>query len=261
MPVQWTSNYHFNAPVDAAAVAVTPSSSDGADSGWVTVFTADADCVLTKVIVHDPGVAARFRVDVGISVGGGAESVIASTCGVVVSGTTLGWGPLDFVIPIDAIPSGAVVKVRMAKNGTSTVAWNFALQYYKKPIVGNLLTTANPQLISTIFPMPTVASATTPAWTNSGWATIFTPANDSVITGYIHNFVANSEDYIFDFGQSSTPLWTVKDRQGLSDYTLYRPIKHPFMVTGGSAVQGRIRKVGTTARNFPVAVTYIELPL
>lgn len=257
--IQVTSNYQFNAPTDAAAVTVTPNASAGADSAWVTVFTADADCVLTGIILADPGAAVLFRVDVGVDTGGG-EVVIASSGGSISSATGPGWGTLPLRIPVDAIPNGADVKVRMAKNGTSVVTWAFALQYYKKPIVGTLLTTANPQLVTNTLTLVNVASATS-AWVDSSWTTIFTPDVDSVITGYIHNFVTNGEDYIWELGQSSTVLWTAKDRSGNSDWTWYRDMKHPLFVTGSVAVQVRWRKLSATARNLPVALVYYELPL
>jgi hypothetical protein len=259
MPIQYTSNYQFNAPTDAAGVSVTPSGTAGVDSAWVTVFTAGADSVLTSVILFNPGVTATFRVDVGVDTGGG-ETVIASHGGVVSSTSGVGWGHLPFRIPIDAIPNGAAVKVRMAKSGTNTTAWFWALQYYQKPIVGTLLTTANPQLITAIIPPVNIPSATS-AWVNSGWTTVFTPGADAVISGYIHNFVTTGEDYIFEIGQNSAVLFTIKDRSGLADHCLFRDIKHPLTVEGGVAVQGRWRKLSPTLRNLPTAFTYYELPL
>ena len=64
--IQHCSNYQYFEPANAASVSVTPNGTANANSSWVTVFTADADCVLTEVISYQPGTTNRgYRVDVG----------------------------------------------------------------------------------------------------------------------------------------------------------------------------------------------------
>ena len=259
MPIQWCSNYQFNAPVDADGVSVTPSGTAFNNSAWVTVFTADADCVLTS-LSFQPGTTATFEVDVGVDTGGG-ESVIATHTGQVANSTTIGGTAfLPFRIPIDAIPNGAAVKVRMRKSGTNTTAWIWQLTYYKKPIVGTILTTANPQLITTVNGAPTLDSINS-AWANGDWTAIFTASADSVITGFVDHFIFNGADYILEFGISSTPIWSIKGRQGLGDFSIYKMIKHPLQIASGASLDARWRKAGTSLSEMPLVLTYYELPL
>jgi hypothetical protein len=261
MPIQHCENYQFNEPVDAAGVSVTPSGSNFGNSSWVTVFTADADCVLTGIAMFSPGQTSpdttRFEIDVGIS-----GSVIATHGGYVSSfGTNpTGFGHLPFRIPIDAIPNGSTVQVRMRKNSTNTNTWEFALLFYKKPIVGNILTTAQPQLISAMDPIAAPTAGGSP-WTNGSWADILTASSDIVISGYIHGISSNGINYIFDLGISGSVIWTIKDRNGLVGYPLFKMLRHPLQVASGSTVQGRWRNSTWTAGTLPVALTYYELPL
>lgn len=261
MAVQWCSNYQFNAPDLATGVTVTPNASAFSNSGWVTLFTADADSVLTGLTVYPGAAAAVFEVDVGVSIGGGGETVIATHSGQNANASVFGWGNLPFRIPIDAIPNGAVVRVRMRKSGTSVLTWRWACTYFKKPIVGTILTTTQPQLTTAANPRPQLDPNTT-EWANGAWTTIFTTAADTVIVGYSCGFDNNAIRYIIDLGVSSTPIYTFRDQQGAADFPIFQMFKHPRLVASGAAVQARQRKAGTSATvNFPLVLHYYELPL
>jgi hypothetical protein len=259
MPIQYTTNYQFNAPVDAVGVSVTPNGTAWNNSAWVTVFTADADCVLTGIVLFSPGVQAMFQVDVAVDTGGG-EVVIATHGGEVAFNATLGWGNLPFRIPIDAIPNGADVKVRMRKANTNTSSWEFALTYYKKPITGNLLTSTSPQLVTTMNPVVTLDSDATP-WTNGNWENLLTVSDDDVvITGLMLGWAFNGANYIFELGISSSPIWAVKGQNGLADFPLFLMLKHPLRVANGVTVQGRWRKADTSLTEMGVALHYQVVP-
>lgn len=259
MAIQWCSNYQFNAPANAADVTVTPNASAFSDSGWVTLFTADADSVLTGLTVY-PAVSAVFEVDVGVDSGGG-EVVIATHSGQNSNASIFGWGNLPFRIPIDAIPNGGIVRVRMRKSGTSVTTWRFACTYFKKPIVGTILTTTQPQLTTEANPRPQLDPNTT-EWANGNWTDIFTTAADSVIVGYSVGFDNNAVRYIIDLGISSSPIYTFRDQQGAADFPIFTMFKNPLLVASGATVQARQRKAGVSATvNFPLVLHYYELPL
>ncbi len=249
MPFQWCSNEQKNAPALAASVSVTPNATPNANSSWVTLFTAAADSVLTEVMSYVPGSAQGFFIDIGVDTGGG-PAVIATTIGYWWFNNTPGWGRMPFRIPIDAIPSGAVVKIRMRKPDTSTTAWFFSCQYVEKPIVGTVLTSTHPQQASAFAALTNNSTA----WTYGSWATVHTFTNAAVITGLA---LGVDGEWIVQLGIGGVPLLTARARGGF-DFK-YDALKHPLAVAAGAVVQARIQQSITGADTRYLGLTYLEL--
>lgn len=140
--IQWTTNELKVEPSGAVGISVTPG--NGVFGAWAPLIAStSADWVLTAVIV-EPVTARYAYVEIGIGAAA-SEVAVARTHGQMVLGApNRYWWP----IPLDVIPSGSRVSIRIHNNGTPGGAWLVRLEYYEKPIVGNLITTTASTLLS-----------------------------------------------------------------------------------------------------------------
>lgn len=140
--LNWTTTGQLVAPPAAAGVSITPSGTTLTFSAWVEVDPATAtDWLLTGISVV-AGIQAPFLMQVGIGTAGN-EVAIADILGFVDDSIdVVGNGYMIWPIPIDAIPSGSRVAVRLRKTGTNTTAWRAALTYLPVPTAGNVDSTS-----------------------------------------------------------------------------------------------------------------------
>lgn len=262
------TNPVFTAPSAANGAVVTPSGVAFANSAWVEVIaSADADLLLTAINVIAGAVSAPFWVEVGVgSVGN--ESVIATVIGYNQQ-TSVASGPLEFrlPLPIDLIPNGSRVAVRMRKSGTSTVTWSVSISYLKKPITGTLsTTTAVLQAFPTGSALVALPNAPGTAWTNSAYTQIVASmAADSVIAGITAYFSAGEIECDLATGASSSE--TVINTIRLQTSNSSSPGSNTFMfmnpfdgIPSGSRFAVRYRDSSTVALPGAFGFMYYENP-
>jgi len=216
MGMQWTTNAQQVAPSAAVGVSVTPSGTAWVDSSWVQVIaSASADAVLTGIIVAQPGISnVDFEVDIGVG-GAGSEVVIATVKGFFIDNLAYGPNLFPCILPIDAIPNGSRVAVRMRKSGTSVLTWSFAITYYLKPITGTLLVTASPLLCVPTGAVGVSATANLSTWVSGSWVELIaSTASAIVVTGVYAKNSLTGLQYEVDIGTggagSETTVHTVR---------------------------------------------------
>ncbi len=147
MGSQSVMNAQFTMPSAAASVAVTPNNTAWTNSAWFELLASTStSIVLTGLIVtpDDANVTSHFEVDIGTGAGG-SEVVVTTFRGSYGSQFYASPGYLPLTIPLDNIASSKRVSCRMRKSHSGTLTWTVAAVYYKKPLIGTLLTTAKPQ--------------------------------------------------------------------------------------------------------------------
>lgn len=181
--VQWTSNAAKVVPTAAAGVSVTPSGSSWGNSAWVEVTPATSSAwVVTAVSVTKIGANVEFEVELGVGAAG-AEAPIGTVSGAATANSNMfGRGQIVFPVPLDSVPNGSRVAIRLRKSGTSTTTWEFKVQYLEKPIVGNVTATT---VAPTTLPNATDGTAVsgTTGFANSSWAALTTSAPSDLTVG------------------------------------------------------------------------------
>lgn len=268
---QWTSNYQYTAPSGAAGVSVTPSGVAWANSAWAEIHPGtDVDWMLTGVSVGDRGTTADFEVDIGVVPVSGAISgcvPVATFKGLNRVTATYGHGVMRSPIPVDNIPAGRRVGVRMRKNGTVTTAWTWAIMFLRKPITGNLAATSQRlRALPSATGGVTLHSNTT-AWGWGNWVQLTAAAAADMVVAAVGISQPLAVDYELQIGKggvgSETELLTVK---GYASQTVscpgYTPLENPREgITSGDRVVARWRKSGTSATGADVHICYFEKPL
>lgn len=119
-------------PSGASGVSVTPSATSWAWSAYSEVIASTtADWILGGLVINT-GVAQPAEVEIAT---GAASSEVWKTTFRAEYDTAAGTSiPLAQITPLDALPSGSRISVRMRKNGTNVSSATFKLQYYEKPI-------------------------------------------------------------------------------------------------------------------------------
>jgi len=264
MAMQWTTNAQKVAPAGATAVSVTPNNTAMANSAWFEVLaSAPAALVLTGLCIPVAPVSAFVYVDVGIGAAS-AETVITTFMGHYTNpGSSKGASYIPHVLPLDAIPNGSRVAIRMRKHVTGVTPWQYAITYLEKPIVGNLQTTTQPQLVQW-----TSAAITAPAsaWTNSAWSVLLaSAAADLVVTHVAANTFTSGAQWEMDLGvgpaASETVIATLRGQRGGGfDGPNVIPLWNPLdAIPSGSRVVARLR-ASATGTCF-VGVQYHQKPL
>lgn len=267
---QWTTNYQHVLPSAAAAASVTPSGSAWADSAWVELSAAtDTDWVLTGAYCFTRAATADWELDVGIGAAS-SEVVICTFKGFVRNIATYGHGLLTpLPIPIDNIPSGSRVAIRMRKAGTNTSDWTFKICYLKYPIVGNLQMTDQP-----LKGLPAAAAAitlnsNTTTWTFGTWTEISASAPaDLVLAGICASQPFTGVPFEIEVGVGPAASEVAVGRiAGYMSQTVVWPGVYHFpnpidnSIDAGDRISARWRKSGTSATGIDVALVYYEKPL
>lgn len=269
---QYTSNYQFTSPSGTSGVAVTPSGVAWANSPWAEIHPGtDFDWALTSVILCNRGTTADYEVDIGVVPVSGAVSgstVISTLKGMVRSLSTYGYGNMPLPIPVDKIPSGRRVAVRMRKSGTSTAQWSWAIQYYKKPITGNLQLTTQAMKALPSAASPVTLNAAAVAWDWGTWVTISAsaPANMVIAAiGVSQPFTFTDVELQIGVGGvgSEVVLTTLKGFESNTVTTPgYYPLPNPVSgITAGSRIAARFRKEGTSTTGPDIHLCYYETPV
>lgn len=262
---QYLTNPVKTAPAAANGVAVPPSGTAYNNSAWVELLAAaGAASALTSVICVTPAVTATFEVDIGVGAAG-SEIVIATLKGQYKDNNSCSDGRMSLPIPIAAIPNGARVAVRMRKSGTSTTNWAWAIEYIELPVVGNLLTTDRPTLITAPAADLTNIAVSTTAWAYGAWTTIVTAVGaETTIVGLVIPAPFASADYEIQLGKGSAGAevvignfkgYATNNADGPSYVPLWNPIGG---ITTGQRLAARVRKAGTSASTVPFGLVYLE---
>ncbi len=271
---QNTTNPLFPAPSAAASVSVTPNASAWANSAWVQVIASAADdLILTGLVVHpdDLAVTEIFEIDVGVGAAM-SESVVTTFRGTYEKTFYVCPGILPAPIPLDAIALSDRVSVRLRKSNTTTNVWTVALQYFEQPIVGTLLTTAQPQQCYPPAADDIRLTVSTTPWGNSTWTELVTSTSAAIVlVGVVFTPGGFNTGWEFDVGigaeDSEEVLTTIRAyRTGIQfvDGPCYVPFYRPLdAIPASSRLSGRTR-IG--APNIGIdgalcALVYIEKPL
>ena len=273
---QWTTNRQFIAPAGATAISITPSGTVWANSSYIQVTAStDSAWVLTGVVCAFPGGSGLFTsgdFEIDVAVGAvSSEVVIATLKGRFRNTLYIADPVMRLPIPIDAIPSGSRVSLRLRINDTDTTAWRFAITYLKKPIVGDVQTTTKPSKVvpSSADVAGLTLSATT--WANGPWnQLIASTATDIVIVALIVPADVNSNHWEIDIGvgaaSSESVVMTLKgvhSSGSLGSGPDYIVLQNPLTgIASGSRVSARARcsNVASSAtKSF--AFVYHESPL
>ncbi len=208
----FTTNYQFTAPDAGPSAVLTPAAVAWDNSPWVTLINAtDADIVVTGIVVKTDSLANYVTAEFDLGVGTGPITAVTSFAGTWANTVVNSPGVLPHTIPLDGILAGQRVSARMRKNDTTTTAWGVKLQYYKKPIVGSLFTTTQPQLCYPSAAAPVTLASSASAWADS-MRTELVPATDAdwAITGLVPNYAfALSTDFEIDIDIGTAPETTL----------------------------------------------------
>jgi hypothetical protein len=138
-----TSSPLLSLPSAANGVTVTPSGVSEGWSSWVELTASAATAMRLATIIALPGARASanyYEIEIGTGASG-SETPIASARGM--AGNNAG-GPADYsdvltlAIPADVISAGQRVSCRLRQASTSTSAWRVSVQYWARPVVGNM---------------------------------------------------------------------------------------------------------------------------
>ncbi len=269
----FSTNALFTAPAAADGISITPNSSAWTDSSWVTLIAStDAAWILTglTVIPDDLGLGVSFEIDVGVG-GAGSEVMVTTFAGTFANTHFSSPGILPAPIPLDNIGEGARVALRLRKSNTNTTPWMFAAQFYKKPLVGELLTTAQPQKVYPPAADNVLLTNGAGIWTSSTYTELVSATSaDIVVVGIIIDILSLNSGWEVDIGVgpalAEVVIQTVRAyhtgiqfTDGPNLVTFRRPIDN---ISAGSRIALRTRsQVITGSRDLSVALVYIEKPL
>jgi hypothetical protein len=258
-PVQYTTTPLKVLPSAASGVSVTGSGTAWGNSSWVQVTASTPAAIVVVGVVVGGGVNQEFEIDIGKGPAG-SETVVATISGNQESAASSPrWLPLP--IPVDNIPSGTRVAVRVRKAGTTTTAWTIKLVYYEKPISGSIATTANPSLL---VPSAAAGTSVTPsgtAWANSAWTQVIASTGNAIVLGGITINPAVAVEYEIDIGTgasgSETVVTTIRGRSttaGAPQTIILKPLLDNIPTETRVAV--RLRKAGTSTTAWTVKLIY-----
>ncbi len=280
MALQWTTNPEKTAPAAADAVAVTPSATpmSGSSVGWSAWVELEASTaaawILTGLLLKSDGApASAIDFEAQIGVGAAASEVPVTTFrgryGYLGYGSP---GKIPSPIPLDNIPMGVRVSVRMRKTaGVSVGDWQFAVTYLEKPVVGSLLVTAQPQKCypegAANVTLPTDGGA---AWTFSSWEPIATTTEDIVLIGAIPSgagpIAPNEWEIQLGIGSPETAFWTIRFTHTINlpvDGPQWMPFWTPYsFIPAGTLISARSRMSAYSGAYLAtLALSYLERPL
>jgi hypothetical protein len=244
--LQFTTNQKFWYPAAAAPTLLTPSAVANTNSAWTAVFTADSDSVLTDLVVKPATVDTPLVIETGVSTNGGSSySVIDARklAGMVdITGTE---GPCRIRISpgVDAIPSGAIVGVRMRKAGTSTASVGFKIGILKKPIIGNVATTIYPGVAMPDISLFTLPGHATP-WTWGAQLSLLASAPYNLaLTSFCIPRWSNSHEFEIELFVNGSTFEMIRGYNTLVGNDLhYEPLTNPRTgILTGDVLTGRMR--------------------
>jgi hypothetical protein len=264
----------FTAPAAADPVELTPNASAWGNSAWVELLaSASTDLVATGIIVlpGNDNVAKDFEIDIGTGAMS-SEVVVTTFRGSYGDPEHANPGYMPLPIALDNILSGERVAARMRKSNTgATPTWFVAMTYYKKPLVGEFLTSAKPQKCVPSAATSTSLTTGASAWANSTWTQMVASTSASlVLTGIAVKLLSLDMSWEVDIGigaaAAETVLTTIRfHHTGIStvDGPSYFPLYHPLdNIPVSSRIAARTRSESSSgSRTLTCALTYLEKPL
>lgn len=263
--IQTSTNRQWWAPPAADPSTVTPSGTAWAASAWTEVLASAAEdsCLTALHVATTTTSSADVRLEIEIGVGAaGSEVFIASIpfSAAIGSGSWESISP-RWTIPVDLIPAGGRVAVRMRKSGTDTSTWSFAVAYIEKPIIGGaipMMVSANAPYCSPTAAEPTALAApgTSAAWTNGAWTTIITaPTSDAVLLGYNVLWRGNGDIHEIDLANGPAGSEVIKHTAKIANLGIpsgpgsFQDLVNPLddLIRASVRVAGRQRQ--STANN------------
>jgi hypothetical protein len=146
-----------------------------------------------------------------------------------------------------------------------------ALSYYKKPLVGEFLTSAKPQKCVPSAATSTSLTTGASAWASSTWTQLVASTSTSqVLTGIAVKLLSLDMSWEVDIGigaaAAETVLTTIRFHHtgtATVDGPSYFPLYHPLdAIPVSSRLAARTRSESTSgSRTITCALTYLEKPL
>ena len=243
---QYTTNQKFWAPAGATGVSVTPANTAFTNSSWVSVFTASAASVLTDVVVTAaPTFDVAVNLETGVSLNGGSTwSIIDCRLFFIrdLPSSPVS-GRMAILRAVDAIPSGALVGVRMRKTGTDVNPWGYKLGYLVKPLAGNVDVTTMPGIAvpdsAALFQVP----FTTGAWTYGSTVTLIASAPVAYdVVAYCAPRAFNGQNYEIEILRNGNHFDMFRGWNGLEGDLHYNVLRNPLTgIQIGDAITARWR--------------------
>lgn len=260
MAVTFLPDRQYGAPAAADGVSVPVN-----DGFHELIAATDADWVLTGMVARPLGTifdSYRFEVEIGVG-DEGDEEVIATFGGYLqevfgsVGSECLHW---PTVIGIDAIPSGSRVSVHWSATGTDN-SMRFSLSHLKKPIVGTLLTTANPLKFVPVTVLTEVVAWDTSVPPVEAWDT---SGPSRAIVGLLGKIDWAGTEWELDVctGAGDDVKTTVRGTcNGVSSFPNLISLPHPLVVPAATRVRLQCRCKETSEISMFAGVQYFDLPL
>lgn len=264
--MQYVSTPQKVVPSMAAPLSVMTSATAWANSAWVEVLASTPTAiVLTGLDPVDIGANGSFEVDIGVGAIG-AEVVVTTFRAHAVDSTYHGHVQLLSPIPLDNIPTGVRLALRMRKNTATAVAYTFVLTYWSKPLTGLMLLTAKPQKI-----FPSAANAITLSVNGTPWASstyvtvIASTATAMILVGAVSPNIANGVIHEIDVAVGAAGAEVVVTTFRINCDSIadayYVPFWNPLdAIPAGVRVAARTRR-STTSGTPTIALVYIEKPV
>lgn len=269
MAIQWTSNPEIYYPSGEDSIEITPSGVAWDPSDWVTLGTPDAASYLTKILFRtaDTGLM-DFEIEIGVgATPASALATMHSTTWSIGSICDMG---MVFRLPkaLSGLTSGQPIKARISTSGSSTTPWKVSVGTLKTPIVGEIVTTANPLKClpsgddSTIIVSGDIND---PAWTQGDYEEIVASLAEDIEIVAISIFNFNSKPFQnYDLGvgaeDSETIITTLPRGSGYAQCGVVPvTLSNPLEVDMGERIAARIRNNATFpygSNSYRTAIMY-----
>jgi hypothetical protein len=264
LPLEYTDTKLEWAPGTALWTGVTGAGVSRANSAWgVISASTPAAWVLAGIVVGDWAISVTggdFEIDVGVGPGG--SEVVIATIPSFAEGPSDSYHHFFFPVPIDAIPAGSRVSVRLRMEGTSVFVWRIGIGYYTKPISGVISTYTGIPAVSQsgVVPATQTSGAT---WANpAGFQTIENAPSDVYIAGIAFDAgTADTEvevDLATGAAASEVVFTTVRKNIQASEYGFSSFLMFPILydsVASGTRLSFRARASGL-AQTVKVRLLY-----
>ncbi len=258
---QVTANALKCIPSAAVGTNVTPNAVAWVNSLWVQLSASTPDAWTIVGLVVNPPVVVECEFDIGVGAAL-SEVVVATVAASELNSNGQSWHYLECRVPVEAIPAGSRVAVRMRKVGTNITAWPCKLIYYSS-VASTVGTTANPTLVA---PSAAVGVTVTPGgvtWGNSSWVELSAGLTDVAILGLVISAGATGE-LEFDVGigaaLSEVVIGTVACYRGTVNVgppTLL-PFCVPIVAAGTNRFAVRVRRNSTGVTAFTAKLLYVS---
>jgi hypothetical protein len=252
-------------PSAGAGQSLTPNGSASTFSAWQQVIAATPEAWLLSGISWGlPALANEWWIlEVGVWDGAAYDPIAAIGGKKGSDSVNLGGGMVSLPIPIDLMPTGSDVAIRIKKSGTDVDPWAVKLHYFKKADDPTVIATTA-KLFCT-EPVSMTGDAT--PWADSGWAEAVASAGGALTVAALVpcEGTASGDRWVeVDVGTGAAASEAVRHTQALYNYNQFFGDTHTPMLTwpvntgiaSGSRVALRHRKEGTSTGTVLVMLMY-----